>query len=65
MEAMFPYRFEATRKSGDSIRLVGFNEDGSREGQEIELTHAVACELLAVLSVEIAADPYARWITRP
>lgn len=56
---MYPHHFSAHRDGSDSIRVEGWNEDGTHEGT-LMLTHATAIDLLAVLSGSVADNPYAR-----
>lgn len=52
-ERIYPHHFSATREGADSIRLDGWNEDGTGEGPTIALTTASALDLLASLAVAL------------
>jgi hypothetical protein len=52
-ERMYPHHFSATREGNDSIRVDGWNEDGSGEGPAISLTFASALDLLAAIAVAL------------
>lgn len=58
MDRIVPHHFSATREGSDSIRLDGWNEDGTGEGPTIALTNASALDLLARVAVALqkAAD---------
>jgi hypothetical protein len=55
----YPHHFSAVERSGDSIVLDGWNEDGTGE-VTISLTRATALDAIAQLSAALAANPYAR-----
>jgi hypothetical protein len=50
---MVPHHFSVTREGPDSIRVDGWNEDGTGEGPAIGLTDASALDLLASLAVAL------------
>jgi hypothetical protein len=54
-DRMAPHHFSATREGSDSIRLDGWNEDGTGEGPPIALTQASALDLLAKLATALNA----------
>lgn len=56
---LYPHHFSSHRESSDSIRIEGWNEDGSHEGT-LMLTHATAIDLIAVVSAELTKNPYVR-----
>jgi hypothetical protein len=56
---IYPHHCSVHREGADSLRVEGWNEDGSHEGT-IRLTHATALDFIAVVSAELAKAPYAK-----
>jgi hypothetical protein len=52
-DRIVPHHFSVTREGSDSLRVDGWNEDGSGEGPAIALTHASALDLLARLAAAL------------
>jgi hypothetical protein len=55
-ERVFPHHFSVTREGNDSLRVDGWNEDGTGEGPAIGLTFASALDLLAAIAVAPNGD---------